>query len=103
VWKKPNCEDVLAMMHEVFAPKSGIYDSDVRVAAWLAREGEEVAIGDPLFEMETDKVTVQVEAEESGWLHILVDEGTDVPIGTTVAILGSTVVEYRQAASGPAQ
>ena len=88
------------MIHDVIAPKSGIYDSDVRVGTWLAQEGEEVSAGQPLFEMETDKVTTEILAEESGWLHIVVAEGTDVPIGTTVGLVGTTFEEYRQASGG---
>ena len=62
-------------------------DSGV-LCAWLKEEGETVEAGDPLFEIETDKVVEQIEAEESGVVKkLLFDEGDTVDVGTPVAIL----------------
>ena len=47
-------------------------------------EGEEVAAGAAVFELETDKTTAEVEAETAGWVHHLVGAGETVPIGTSV-------------------
>lgn len=62
-------------------------DSGV-LCAWLKEEGETVEAGDPLFEIETDKVVEQIEAEESGVVKkLLFDEGDTVDVGAPVAIL----------------
>ncbi len=59
-----------------------------RVLRWLKVEGDEVAKGEPLMEIETDKVTVDVEAPADGVLAgIGAAEGDEVPVGTTVAYL----------------
>src|SRR5215472_10853591 len=59
------------------------------IVRWLKSEGEPVAKGEPLFELDTDKVTQEVEAEASGvLLKIAVAEG-EVPVGKTVAFIGT--------------
>jgi 2-oxoglutarate dehydrogenase E2 component (dihydrolipoamide succinyltransferase) len=55
------------------------------IGSWKKKNGEAVASGDPLFEIETDKVTSEVFAETSGTLKILVAEGTEVKVGQVVA------------------
>ncbi len=58
--------------------------------AWLKEEGEAVTAGEPIFEIETDKVVNQIEASESGILKKqLVEEGDTVAVETPVAILVS--------------
>ena len=62
--------------------KSGV------LCAWLKEEGDTVAAGEPLFEIETDKVVNQIEATESGVLKKqLFEEGDTVNVETPVAIL----------------
>ena len=59
-----------------------------RVLRWLKAEGDDVTKGEPLMEIETDKVTVDVEAPADGVLAgIGAAEGDEVPVGTTVAFL----------------
>src|SRR5205809_933888 len=75
------------------------------IVRWLKSEGDAVAKGEPLFELDTDKVTQEVEAEASGvLLKIAVAEG-EVPVGKTVAFIGSEgedVPETKtEAAPGP--
>ena len=55
------------------------------IGSWKKKNGDTVASGDPLFEIETDKVTSEVFAESSGTLEILVAEGTEVKVGQVVA------------------
>jgi pyruvate dehydrogenase E2 component (dihydrolipoamide acetyltransferase) len=58
------------------------------VVRWLKQEGEQVEKGEPLYEVDTEKVTQEVEAEASGvLLKIAVQEG-EVPVGRTVAVIG---------------
>jgi pyruvate/2-oxoglutarate dehydrogenase complex dihydrolipoamide acyltransferase (E2) component len=78
----------------VIMPKLGAYVEDVRLTRWLVGEGQEVAPGEAVFELETDKTTAEVEAETSGWLHQLVAVDQAVPIGTTVALVAETREEY---------
>ena len=57
-----------------------------KLLAWLKKEGDSVKKGEPLLEIETDKVTVEVEAPADGVLSALkAREGTDVPVGQTIA------------------
>src|SRR4051812_31288245 len=58
------------------------------IVKWLKSEGEAVEKGEPLYELDTDKVTREVEAEASGvLLKIAVSEG-EVPVGETIAFIG---------------
>lgn len=58
------------------------------LCAWLKEEGDTVTVGEPLFEIETDKVVNQIEATESGVLKKqLFEEGDTVNVETPVAIL----------------
>lgn len=58
------------------------------LCAWLKEEGESVAVGEPLFEIETNKVVNQVEATTSGVLKKqLVEEGDTVRVDTAVAVV----------------
>src|SRR5687767_15247854 len=61
------------------------------LAKWLVKEGDTVAAGDLLAEIETDKATMEFEAVDEGTIaQILVDEGTDeVKVGTTIALLAT--------------
>jgi pyruvate dehydrogenase E2 component (dihydrolipoamide acetyltransferase) len=62
-----------------------------KLIAWLKHEGERVTKGEPLMEIETDKATVEIEADASGTLGgVTAQTGADVPVGQTIAwILGS--------------
>jgi len=74
---------------EVILPRLGQGMEAGTIVRWLKAEGEAVAKGDPLFELDTDKVTQEVEAEASGvLLKIAVAEG-EVPVGKTVAFIGA--------------
>ncbi|WP_260482443.1 pyruvate dehydrogenase complex dihydrolipoamide acetyltransferase [Sphingomicrobium flavum] len=76
------------------------------LAKWLVKEGDEVASGDILAEIETDKATMEFEAVDEGTiLKILVAEGTDnVAVGTVIAMLGEEgeSVDAPAAAADPA-
>lgn len=78
----------------VIMPKLGAYTDDVLLADWRVGEGDEVAAGAAVFELETDKTTAEVEAETSGWVHRVVAAGELVPIGSTVAFIAETQAEY---------
>jgi pyruvate dehydrogenase E2 component (dihydrolipoamide acetyltransferase) len=73
------------------------------LAKWLVKEGDTVASGDLLAEIETDKATMEFEAVDEGTIaKILVPEGTDeVKVGTVIALLAAEGEEAGAAASGP--
>src|SRR5438309_5390949 len=77
------------MASEVKLPRLGQGMESGTIVKWLKSEGDAVEKGEPLFELDTDKVTQEVEAEASGvLLKIAVTEG-EVPVGETVAFIGS--------------
>jgi pyruvate/2-oxoglutarate dehydrogenase complex dihydrolipoamide acyltransferase (E2) component len=88
--------------HDVIMPKIGMYLEDIRLLEWLQDEGAEVRRGDLLFTYETDKITSDVEAEEPGWLHRIVEVGAMVPIGGVVGRVAETREEYEGWARGVA-
>src|SRR5207248_11200993 len=74
------------MAIEIKVPSLGESITEATVAKWLKRPGEAVAADEPIAELETDKVTLEVPAPASGTLsEILAEEGANVPVG---AILG---------------
>jgi pyruvate dehydrogenase E2 component (dihydrolipoamide acetyltransferase) len=76
-------------MAEVIMPKMGDAMTEGRIVRWKKRPGEAVAQGEPLAEIETDKVNVDIEAEEAGvLLQILVEEGRSAPVGAPIALIG---------------
>jgi pyruvate dehydrogenase E2 component (dihydrolipoamide acetyltransferase) len=73
------------------------------LAKWLVKEGDKVAAGDLLAEIETDKATMEFEAVDEGTIaQILVPEGTDeVKVGTVIALIAGEGEEAGSAASAP--
>lgn len=89
------------MLHEVILPKIGVYLNDVRLVEWLVDEGVEVDVGDPIIVMDTDKVSVDVNAEYAGWLHQTSPAGTDYPVGARVGTIATTRAEYEALLAEP--
>ena len=76
------------MATDVIMPALGMAQETGKVLRWLKAEGDEVAKGEPLMEVETDKVTVEIEAPTDGLLAGLrAAEGADVPVGEAVAVI----------------
>ena len=70
------------MAIEIQVPQLGESISEATVARWMKQPGEAVAADEPLVELETDKVTVEVPAPRSGVLEaILAAEGEEVEVG----------------------
>src|SRR2546430_3620378 len=73
---------------EVKLPRLGQGMESGTIVKWLKSEGDSVEKGEPLYELDTDKVTQEVEADFSGvLLKIAVSEG-EVPVGRTIAVIG---------------
>jgi pyruvate dehydrogenase E2 component (dihydrolipoyllysine-residue acetyltransferase) len=76
------------MAIEVVLPALGLTVEKGKILKWLKKEGETVAKGDSIYEVEADKVTTEVESPASGVLRkILIPEGVEVPILTVVAVI----------------
>jgi pyruvate dehydrogenase E2 component (dihydrolipoyllysine-residue acetyltransferase) len=92
----PGCRSGTRLPADVIMPALGMNQDIGRVVAWLRSEGETVAKGDPIMEIETDKATVEVEAPASGVLAaVSAREGDEVPVGQRVAVIvraGETLV-----------
>src|ERR671937_1140614 len=76
------------MATEIKLPRLGQGMESGTIVKWLKTEGDKVEKGEPLYELDTDKVTQEVEADASGvLLKIAVQEG-EVEVGRTIAIIG---------------
>jgi pyruvate dehydrogenase E2 component (dihydrolipoyllysine-residue acetyltransferase) len=76
------------MPAEVIMPALGMAQETGKVLRWLRGEGDVLAKGEPLLEVETDKVTVEIEAPAAGTLTgVSAAEGAEVPVGTVIAFV----------------
>jgi 2-oxoglutarate dehydrogenase E2 component (dihydrolipoamide succinyltransferase) len=76
------------MPANVVVPEVGESIVDARVAKWLKQEGDAVSAGDPLVELETDKIDVEVSAPQAGVLsRIAHRDGEDVKVGEVLAVI----------------
>jgi len=76
------------MASEITVPDLGESVYEATVANWLKKEGDRVAVGEAVVELETDKVDLEVGATENGVLKtIKVQEGEDVQVGEVLAII----------------
>ena len=78
------------MAYIVILPRQGLQMTEGTIERWLKAEGDAVAVGEPLFEMETDKLSITIDAAADGTLlKILRQAGETVPITTPIAVLGA--------------
>ena len=77
------------MATEIKLPRLGQGMESGTIVKWLKSEGDAVKKGEPLYELDTDKVTQEVEAESDGVLLKIVIADGEVDVGTTVAIIGA--------------
>src|ERR1700680_397851 len=96
------------MSIEITIPRLGWSMEEGTFAAWLKNDGDKVKSGDPLFAVESDKVTMDVESLDSGILHIPPDApqtGAIVTVGQRIGYLlaeGEKAPDGRQTAQPPA-
>jgi len=92
------------MAIEVVMPKLGMTMEEGTIIRWLKKEGERVEEGEPLLEVMTDKVSMEVEAPVSGILRgVLAHEGDVVPVVQTIAYLCAPGEEPPGAVKRPAR
>src|ERR1700731_3787953 len=85
------------MSIEVKVPAVGESISSGTVSVWHKKSGEQVSAGDPLFTLETDKVSTEINAEKDGVLQTLVAEGAEVKIGDVVATIEDSTAKDAKA------
>src|SRR5262245_59592407 len=87
------------MPSNIVVPEVGESIVDARVAKWLSKEGDVVSAGDPLVELETDKIDLEVGAPQAGVLsRIDRKDGEDVKVGEVLGVID----ESKAAAAAPA-
>ncbi|ETX05006.1 MAG: hypothetical protein ETSY2_25555, partial [Candidatus Entotheonella gemina] len=91
------------MAVEIVLPQWGMEMQDGTVVGWLKQEGGPIREGEPLVEIETEKIETELESIASGIVaHILVPEGATVPIRTVLAIVAEPGEEVPRPAAAPA-
>ena len=93
-------------MYRVIMPALEMAQDTGTLLRWLKSEGEQVQRGEPLMEIETDKVTLEIESGGSGVLtQVSAGPGDEVPVGQVIALLlaeGEEAAVAAPAAPGPA-
>jgi 2-oxoglutarate dehydrogenase E2 component (dihydrolipoamide succinyltransferase) len=78
------------MAADIKVPSMGESVTSATVARWIKKAGETVAADEPIVELETDKVTVEVNAPEAGTIgEIIADEGAEVEVGALLGRIGA--------------
>ena len=68
------------MREDIIMPKMGMTMTEGQIVKWLKIEGEKVSKGEPVANIETDKIANTVNAPTDGILHITEEEGTELPV-----------------------
>jgi pyruvate dehydrogenase E2 component (dihydrolipoamide acetyltransferase) len=90
------------MSSQVTLPRLGQGMESGTIVRWLKAEGDTVEKGEPLYELDTEKVTQEVEADASGTvLKILAGEGEEIEVGKPIAVIGEEGEEVPEAAPEP--
>lgn len=76
------------MATQVLLPKLGFSMNEGELIEWMVADGGEVTEGEPLFALESDKSTQEVEAQASGTLTILKPAGETYEVGTVLGEIG---------------
>lgn len=77
------------MAKRVEMPKMGYDMTEGKISRWIKQEGDPVAVGDAIAEIETEKVNIEIEAFDAGVLRKIVRQvGETVPVGEVIAIIG---------------
>src|SRR6266550_6370329 len=91
------------MPTEVIMPALGMAQETGKLVRWIKNEGDTVRKGEPLMEIETDKVTVEIEAPADGVLTgISAAEGEDIPVGQAIAYVLAEGEDLPQSVAIPA-
>ncbi len=92
------------MAVEIRVPELGESIVDAVIATWLKHEGDAINVGDALVELETDKVNVEVSAQQSGVLQKIVKkEGDEVAVGDVIGMIGEAAQQEQAQPATTAQ
>ena len=75
------------MAHEIRIPKLGMSAQEMTLAEWMFGDGEEVAVGDVIYTVETDKTTVEVQAQNGGTIRPTGEEGQVYQVGDLIGTI----------------
>ena len=90
-------------MSNIVVPQLGESVVEARVARWLKKQGDRVEVGEPIVELETEKIDLEVSAEKSGVIaSIARKEGEDVKIGELLAVVDESGTAASAPSSAPA-
>jgi pyruvate dehydrogenase E2 component (dihydrolipoamide acetyltransferase) len=81
------------MATNIIIPKLGTLKVDATLVEWKAGEGDKVDQGSVVLEVETKKIKYDIQAEAAGYLHIMVGEGVEAPVGTVVGAIAASAEE----------
>ena len=84
------------MAVDISIPRLGTVKSDATIVEWNAKEGDQVEKGGIVLVIETQKIKFDVVAEASGFLHIIVEEGVQCPVGTIVGAIAESPEELQR-------
>ena len=84
------------MPENIYMPKLGMTMTEGKVLRWMGTEGGELEWGCPVVSIETDKVTYEVDAPASGFLHISVPEGEKCSVGEILGMVAESREEYEE-------
>ena len=84
------------MLLEMKVPSPGESISEVEIAQWLVEDGEFVEKDQSIAEIDSDKATLELPAEESGTIKIIIEEGTTVKIGDIVCVINTSASDNRK-------
>ena len=74
-------------MIDLRIPKPGDAIEDGTIIEWLVADGERVAVGQPLYRLETDKTEMEIESPGAGIMRIEADTGERYPVGTIIGTI----------------
>ena len=75
------------MSSEIRIPKIGMSAAEMTLSEWMFGDGEQVSAGEVIYTVETDKTTVEIEAQASGTLRVIATEGEIYPVGALVGTI----------------
>ena len=90
------------MAHDVTMPQLGMAQDAGKIVSWAKAPGDAVAAGEALFEVETDKAVMEVEAPAGGYLSaVAYGDGAEVPVGAVIARIVADAGEVEAGVPAP--
>ena len=90
------------MMHELKVPSPGESISEVEIASWLVKDGDYVELEQVIAEVDSDKATLELPADQAGTITLKAAEGDTVAVGDVVAVIDTDAKAPEKAAPAPA-